>query len=154
VIARLGSGGQGTVFLGQAPDGTSVAVKLLHARLDGDPKVRSRFAGEIAAARRVASFCTARILAADVEGDSPYLVSEFIDGPALSQAVGERGPLTGDDLRRLAVGTATALVAIHAAGVVHRDFKPANILLGDQGRGWWTSASPAPWTPPPRSPSR
>jgi Protein kinase domain len=133
VTARLGSGGQGTVFLGQAPDGAAVAVKLLHARLDNTPEARVRFAREIGAARRVASFCTARILAADVEGETPYLVSEFIAGPTLSQAVRERGPLTGDDLHRLAVGTANALVAIHAAGVVHRDLKPANILLGEQG---------------------
>ncbi|WP_433228665.1 serine/threonine-protein kinase [Actinomadura formosensis] len=133
VTARLGSGGQGTVFLGQASDGALVAIKLLHTRLDGASRARVRFAREIGTARRVASFCTARVLAADVEGDVSYLVSEFIDGPTLSQAVRRRGPLTGDDLHRLAVGTATALVAIHAADVVHRDFKPSNILLGDQG---------------------
>jgi serine/threonine protein kinase len=133
VTARLGEGGQGTVFLGQAPDGMRVAVKLLHARFDGDAKARARFAREISAAQRVASFCTARVLAADVEGDSPYLVSEFIDGPALSQVVRERGPLVGDALHRLAVGTATALAAIHGASVVHRDFKPSNILLSSDG---------------------
>ncbi|GAA4621047.1 hypothetical protein GCM10023196_007390 [Actinoallomurus vinaceus] len=133
VVGRLGVGGQGTVFLGHAPDGSAVAVKVLHTRFDGDAKARARFAREIGAARRVASFCTARVLAAEVAGDTAYLVSELIAGPALSAVLAERGPLTGDDLHRLAVGTATALGAIHQAGVVHRDLKPSNILLGPQG---------------------
>ncbi|TNY38874.1 serine/threonine-protein kinase [Thermomonospora catenispora] len=133
LAGRLGSGGQGTVFLGHAPDGSPVAVKMLHARFDGDERARTRFAREIQAARQVASFCTARVLAADLADDTPYLVSEFIDGPSLATVVREQGPLAGDELHRLAVGTATALVAIHRAGVVHRDFKPSNILLASQG---------------------
>jgi ABC-type oligopeptide transport system substrate-binding subunit/serine/threonine protein kinase len=133
LIGRLGEGGQGVVYLGQDPDGEEVAVKLLHAQFSGDVKARARFAGELASAKRVAPFCTARILDADVEGDTPYLVSEYIDGPSLRQVVDAQGPRSGGVLQRLAIGTVTALTAIHEAGVVHRDFKPTNVLLAVDG---------------------
>ncbi|WP_051300046.1 ABC transporter substrate-binding protein [Actinomadura rifamycini] len=129
----LGEGGQGAVFLGEDEEGGAVAVKLLHARFSGDPKARSRFAAEVAVAKRVSPFCTARVLDSDVEGDRPYIVSEFIDGPSLSMVLAEDGPRRGADLDRLAIGTMTALAAIHQAGVVHRDFKPGNVLLAPDG---------------------
>ncbi|MEV5710571.1 serine/threonine-protein kinase, partial [Actinoallomurus sp. NPDC052274] len=133
LAGRLGEGGQGVVYLGEAPDGRQVAVKLLHAQFSGDTKVRARFAGELASAKRVAPFCTAQILDADVEGDTPYLVSEYIDGPSLRQVVDAEGPRWGSSLQRLAIGTVTALAAIHEAGIVHRDFKPSNVLLASDG---------------------
>ena len=133
LTGRLGEGGQGVVYLGEDPDGEMVAVKLLHAQFSGDTKARARFAGELASAKRVAPFCTAQILDADVEGDTPYLVSEFIEGPSLRQVVDAEGPRTGGVLQRLAIGTATALAAIHEAGIVHRDFKPTNVLLAADG---------------------
>ncbi|MDN3355015.1 ABC transporter substrate-binding protein [Actinomadura sp. DC4] len=133
LTGRLGEGGQGVVYLGEDPEGERVAVKLLHAQFSGDTKARARFAGELASAKRVAPFCTAQILDADVEGDTPYLVSEFIEGPSLRQVVDAEGPRTGGVLQRLAIGTATALAAIHEAGIVHRDFKPTNVLLASDG---------------------
>ncbi|GAB2862090.1 hypothetical protein GCM10022221_72400 [Actinocorallia aurea] len=123
LLGRLGEGGQGVVYLGEGADGEKVAVKVLHGGAAGD------FRREVAAARRVAPFCTARIL----EAGDDFVVSEFIEGPSLRQAVEGGGPLGGSDLYRLAVGTATALAAIHDAGVVHRDFKPGNVLLGPGG---------------------
>ncbi len=84
-------------------------------------------------ATSVARFCTAQILATGVHGDRPYIVSEYVRGPSLEQSVRDTGPRTGASLERLAMNTATALAAIHAAGVLHRDFKPANILLGPDG---------------------
>ncbi|MFI0484699.1 ABC transporter substrate-binding protein [Actinomadura sp. 9N215] len=129
----LGEGGQGTVYLGEDEPGHRVAVKLLHARFSGDPKARARFAAEVAVAKRVSAFCTARVLDSDVEGDSPYIVSEYIDGPPLSKVLAATGPRRGTELDRLAIGTMTALAAIHQAGVVHRDFKPANVLLAPDG---------------------
>src|SRR6266545_4479182 len=128
---RLGEGGQGTVFLGRSPSGEAVAVKLLHA-VD-DPKARSRFVRELAVAKQVATFWTAQVLDADVAGDRPYIVGEFVAGPTLQALVIEEGPRGKGALERLAIGTATALTAIHRAGVVHRDFKPANVLLGSDG---------------------
>jgi eukaryotic-like serine/threonine-protein kinase len=133
LLGRLGHGGQGVVYLGQDAAGAPVAVKVLHVDWAESPQARAQFVREIAAARQVAAFCTARILDADVDGDLPYVVSEYIEGPTLYARVRERGPVEGTGLDRLAVGTATALAAIHQAGVVHRDFKPGNVILGPDG---------------------
>jgi eukaryotic-like serine/threonine-protein kinase len=133
LLGRLGEGGQGTVYLGQPQSGQAVAVKLLRAEWTRDPVARARFAREVAAVGKVAPFCTARILDAQVDGDQPFVVSEFIDGPSLQAVVARHGPLSGSALDRLAVATATALSAIHQAGVIHRDLKPGNVLLGPDG---------------------
>ncbi|MFI6601346.1 serine/threonine-protein kinase [Nonomuraea sp. NPDC050536] len=130
---RLGQGGQGVVFLGHTPQGAQVAVKLLHASMSADPEVRRRFMGEVEAVRRVAPFCTAQVLDASLDGDRPYLVSEYVDGISLREHVIAKGPRLGGSLDRLAIGTATALGAIHRAGVIHRDFKPGNVLLSLDG---------------------
>ncbi|MGS2641968.1 protein kinase domain-containing protein [Streptosporangium sp. G12] len=130
---RLGEGGQGVVYLGESEDGERAAVKLLHVRFTEETHARSRFARELAAARRVAAFCTARVLAADLDGEAPYIASELIEGPSLREIVERDGPLAGEALERLAVGTATALTAIHHAGIAHRDFKPDNVMLATDG---------------------
>ncbi|SDG92158.1 protein kinase domain-containing protein [Nonomuraea jiangxiensis] len=132
ILGRLGEGGQGVVYLGEAADGRRVAIKMLGAGLD-DPDARVRFRQEIEYARRVKAFCTAQVLASGEAGGTPYVVSEFVDGPSLAQVIAERGALRGAELRRLAIGTLTALAAIHQAGVVHRDFKPGNVLLSRDG---------------------
>ncbi|GII66491.1 hypothetical protein Skr01_65760 [Sphaerisporangium krabiense] len=133
LTGRIGEGGQGVVYLGQDDAGERAAVKLLHVKFSGDRTARSRFARELKAAERVASFCTARVLAADLDGDTPYIASEYIDGRSLRETVETSGPLSGSTLERLAVGTATALTAIHHAGIVHRDFKPDNVLMAADG---------------------
>ncbi|MER6508500.1 serine/threonine-protein kinase [Nonomuraea sp. NPDC001636] len=138
LAGRLGEGGQGVVYLARSASGEPVAVKLLNA---GDQETRARLARELDALESIASFCTARVLGVSTRGSRPYVVSEFVDGPSLADRVAGnaagnaagRGPLRGGELERLAVGTATALAAIHAAGVVHRDFKPSNVLLGPDG---------------------
>jgi MFS family permease/predicted Ser/Thr protein kinase len=133
LVGRLGEGGQGVVFQGRAPDGVRVAVKLLRVGQGGDEAARRRFVRELSAAERVAGFCTARVLDADIEGDTPYIASEYVDGPSLQDLVREQGPRTGDDLLRLAIATVTALAAIHEAKIVHRDFKPPNVLMSPDG---------------------
>ncbi|MFD0685270.1 serine/threonine-protein kinase [Actinomadura fibrosa] len=133
LIGRVGEGGQGTVFLAADEDGRQVAIKLLHAELTSDDKARARFLRELEVAKRVAPFCTAQVLDADADGERPYIVSEYVRGPSLNQQVMEEGPLGGAVLDRLAVGTATALAAIHQAKIVHRDFKPHNVLIGPDG---------------------
>ncbi|MEV4168953.1 serine/threonine-protein kinase [Nonomuraea sp. NPDC049709] len=130
---RLGEGGQGIVYLATAPDGTKVALKLLRADLAGDAEASERFVREVAMARRVAPFCTAQVIETGLYGGRPYIVSEYIDGPTLADVVREQGPRSGAALHRLAIGTVTALVAIHQAGIVHRDFKPSNVLLASDG---------------------
>lgn len=133
LLGRLGQGGQGVVYLGSAPDGARVAVKTLHRDALDLPGLREQLAEEVEMARRVARFCTAQVLAADLDADPPYVVSEYVEGPSLQAVVRERGPLRGASLERLAVGTLTALAAIHQAGIVHRDFKPANVLMAPGG---------------------
>ncbi|WP_170316896.1 serine/threonine protein kinase [Acrocarpospora corrugata] len=130
---RIGEGGQGVVYLGVGSTGDQVAVKLLRSDLAGDPMMRERFLREVDAAKRVSPFCTAQLIETGVAGDQPYIVSEYIEGPTLQQRVLASGPLSGPALHRLAIGTATALAAIHQAGVVHRDFKPANVIMGPDG---------------------
>ncbi|MBB6119644.1 serine/threonine protein kinase [Nocardiopsis algeriensis] len=133
LVRSLGRGGFGEVFLGEAPDGSRAAVKMLHASWAGDADMRRRFAAEVEQARKVSGFCVAEILAADPDAPRPWIATEYIDGPTLHDFVQEKGPRSGSELHRLAVSTATALAAIHAAGVVHRDLKPENIMLAADG---------------------
>lgn len=133
LIGRLGAGGQGVVYLGRDEQGRWVAVKVINVDLHQHPRAKAQFVKEIAAARRVAPFCTAQILFADVDGDLPYVVSEFIEGVTLQRHVREQGPVAGNALHRLAVGTATALAAIHQSDVVHCDLKPDNVILAADG---------------------
>src|SRR3984885_5807992 len=133
LLGRLGEGGQGVVYLGRGagPGEERVAVKVLRSTVD--PMVLERLGRELDAIHQVQPFVTARIIEASADGERRFIVSEFIDGPSLQERVQARGPLPEGDLQRLAIGTATALTAIHGAGVVHRDFKPANVLLGPDG---------------------
>ncbi|WP_268643130.1 serine/threonine protein kinase [Nocardiopsis sp. EMB25] len=133
LVRSLGRGGFGEVFLGESGDGTRAAVKVLHASWAGDAEMRRRFTAEVEQARRVSGFCIAAIVDADPEAEEPWIATEYIDGPTLQDAVAQGGPRTGVELHRLAVSTATALAAIHAAGVVHRDLKPENIMLAPDG---------------------
>jgi serine/threonine protein kinase len=131
LLGRLGEGGQGVVFLAVGPTGSQAAVKLLPPTTD--PQVRSRFLKEVAAAQRVARFCTAQVLDAGIFERRPFIVTEYVSGPSLVEVIEQLGPRGGAALERIAIATLTALGAVHAAGMVHRDFKPANVLLGPDG---------------------
>lgn len=131
LLGRLGQGGQGVVYLARTPMDVRVAVKWLHP--SGGEENLERFLQEAEVARRVAAFCTAAVLSTGVEGGRPYIISEYVEGRSLDRVVRQDGPLAGGDLERLAIGTATALAAIHEADVVHRDFKPGNIIMGPSG---------------------
>ena len=133
LLGRLGEGGQGVVYLGRGsgPAEERVAVKVL--RSSADALTLERLARELDAIHQVQPFVTAGVIEASEDDGRRFVVSEFIDGPSLQDRVDASGPLAEGDLQRLAVGTATALTAIHGAGVVHRDFKPANVLLGPDG---------------------
>ncbi len=133
LLKRLGAGGMGRVFLGQSPSGRLVAVKLIRADLADDPGFRMRFAQEVAAARRVSGIYTAPVVDADPDGPQPWLVTAYVGGPSLADAVAAQGPMPSESVLTLAAGLAEGLSAVHAAGVVHRDLKPSNVLLAGDG---------------------
>jgi serine/threonine protein kinase len=133
LIGVLGEGGQGVVYLGEASTGRRVAIKVLRFGTAANSASHRRFLREADTARRVAAFCTAQVLDVGTHHDRPYVVSEYVPGMSLAEAVAADGPRTGHALQRLAVTTLTALAAIHRAGVVHRDFKPGNVILGGEG---------------------
>ncbi|MBM6401482.1 serine/threonine-protein kinase [Phycicoccus sonneratiae] len=129
LVQRLGEGGMGVVHLGLDRHGRAVAVKVLRAHVAHDPDARARLAREVDTLSRIRSPRIAPVVDADVDGDTPYVVTRFIDGPPLDDHVARRGPLPPEELHRLAAGLAEALDAIHSADVVHRDVKPGNVLL-------------------------
>ncbi|MGH9049071.1 MAG: serine/threonine-protein kinase, partial [Acidimicrobiia bacterium] len=130
---RLGAGGMGVVYLARRRRAQRVAIKIPRVDLARDPEFRERFRREAEAASAVAARCTARVLEVHSEGARPYIVTEYVDGPTLHAAVTAEGPLTGPDLVAFAVGVAEAMVAMHAAGVTHRDLTPGNVILGRWG---------------------
>ena len=133
LLARLGSGAMGFVYLGELPSGRRVAIKVVHRHLTFDPQFRHRFEREVTAARAVGGFWTAAIVDADPFAARPWLASEFIVGPTLEDAVNSHGPLPVDAARSVALGLVEALIAIHHVPLLHRDLKPSNILLAADG---------------------
>jgi serine/threonine protein kinase len=130
--AKIGSGGQGVVYLAESPKYGLVALKLLRRGFRGDTRAHDRFLGEVMTARRVGPQWTAPILDVSVRDDRPYIVSRFIPGGSLAGHVDKHGPFTGARLLTIAMRTAAALAAIHRAGVIHRDFKPHNVILNPE----------------------
>jgi serine/threonine protein kinase len=133
LTARLGSGGMGVVYLGVSWDGAPVAVKVLRPELAGDQEFRHRFGREVAALVQVKGVCTVRVIEADSQSATPFVVTEYAPGPSLSEYIDKHGSVGAEMLFGLATGLAEALTTIHAAGIMHRDLKPSNIILTDGG---------------------
>ncbi|MFE1440552.1 serine/threonine-protein kinase [Streptomyces sp. NPDC058739] len=133
LAARLGAGGMGRVYLSHTQGGRPVAIKVVRPELADDPDFRRRFSREVAAARRVRGAYTAELIDADSDGVPPWLVTLYVPGPSLAEAVGRGGPLPVPAVLWLMAGVAEALQAIHAEGIVHRDLKPSNVLLAADG---------------------
>ncbi|MFK3728665.1 MFS transporter [Streptomyces sp. NPDC088090] len=134
LIARLGAGGMGLVYLGRSDLGRTVAVKVVQAEHARNTEFRRRFAREVAAARRVGGAWTADVLDADTEADVPWVATQYIPGPDLTTVVSrDFGPLPERSVRVLAHRMALALRAVHEAGLIHRDLKPSNVLVTVDG---------------------
>jgi serine/threonine protein kinase len=133
LLGRLGAGGMGVVYLAFTPGGRPVALKVVRPELGDDASFRVRFRQEISAAQRVHGLYTAQLLDADSESTPAWLVTAYVAGPSLAEAVAAHGPMPEQSVLVLVAGVAEALAVIHAAGVVHRDLKPSNVLLAADG---------------------
>ena len=133
LLARLGAGGMGKVYLARTPDGHLCALKVVKEDLAHDSQFRARFAREVRTAQRVRGPFTPAVLDADPDAEAPWMATEYVPGPTLKEAVQENGPFPEESLRVLTLGLAQALSTIHAAGLMHRDLKPSNILLSPRG---------------------
>jgi len=133
LVGRLGAGAMGRVYLGRSAAGRLVAVKTIRIEFAEEPDFRTRFAHEVAAARRVSGAFTAPVVAADPEADVPWLATVYVPAPPLSALVQTCGPLPVPAVRWLAAGCAEALESIHGVGLVHRDLKPSNVLVSPDG---------------------
>jgi hypothetical protein len=133
LMARLGSGGMGRVYLSHTPGGRAVAVKVIRPELAENTEFRKRFRTEVAAASRVHGLYTAPVVDSDTESAMPWCTTAYVPGPSLSDAVRDHGPLPVDTVLRLIAGVAEALQAVHREGIVHRDLKPSNVLLASDG---------------------
>ncbi|MGW6510302.1 outer membrane protein assembly factor BamB family protein [Streptomyces niveus] len=130
VLRRIGSGGMGVVYLGVAGDGVPAAVKVIRPEYAEDRGFRRRFAQEARSSARVSGPGVAQVLAHGLNADLPWLATEFVAGPSLTDAVRDRTPM---DVARLGALLAAALRRIHDGSVVHRDLKPSNVMLGAAG---------------------
>jgi hypothetical protein len=133
LVARLGEGGMGQVFLALSPGGQPAAVKVIRAEFARDAEFGQRFAREVHAAQKVRGAHLAPLLGADPGGDRPWLATVYVAGPSLRELVTDYGPLPTAQVMLLAWGIAHALADIHAAEVVHRDLKPDNIMVDESG---------------------
>ncbi|MBB4932002.1 hypothetical protein F4561_002822 [Lipingzhangella halophila] len=133
LIGRLGAGGMGQVFFGRSVGGRAVAIKRIHPHMATDPSFRERFAREVTAARQVSGAFTAPVLDADTDAEMPWLVTSYVPSLPLDEAVKRYGPLPEHTQRVLAAGLAEALSEIHRVGLIHRDLKPGNVLLAEDG---------------------
>ncbi|MYS07286.1 ABC transporter substrate-binding protein [Streptomyces sp. SID6041] len=133
LLGRLGAGGMGVVYLGRTAAGELAAVKVTHADQADQPDFRARFRREVEAARRVSSPWAVPVTGADPDAPEPWMATAFVAGPSLGEAVTAHGPLPERSVRHLGWAVARALAAVHAAGLVHRDVKPGNVLLAVDG---------------------
>ncbi|MGX7757933.1 protein kinase domain-containing protein [Streptomyces angustmyceticus] len=133
LLARLGSGGMGTVYLARSPGGRTLALKTMHARIATTTEFRTRFRLEADAARVIGGRYGAQVVDADPLAETPWMATEYVLGPPLDEAVRPAGPLPEGAVRALGAALCAALGQLHRSDVVHRDLKPSNIMVTAHG---------------------
>ena len=142
ILGRIGTGGMGIVYRAHDADGNDVAIKLLRHEISDDARARERLAREVTAQKLVRSDNIVRILDAELDSSEAFVVTEFIPGPTLEDAVHTHGGLHPEAVREIALVMGETLQAIHGAGVIHRDLKPSNVMLRGATEGDLTGFDP------------
>ncbi len=138
VDSLLGEGGMGKVYTATGPDGTRVALKLVKDDYARDETFRRRFYREARIAQTVKHPNVVPVLDTGEHDGLPYMAQRFIEGLSLDEKLKRDGPLDVQTAVRVCTDVAAGLEALWSAGMVHRDVKPANILLDEEGRGYIT----------------
>lgn len=133
VLGRLGTGEIRPVYLARSSYGQWLAVHTVYPTDATRAEVRDAFQLDAERARAIDSPHVTRVLDTSVDGHVPYLVSEFVDGPTLDEEIAARGPLSGVELRRVAVAVASAVDAFTRARIVHSRLTPSDVILGVTG---------------------
>lgn len=133
---QIGSGSMGQVWAGRDVDGHRLAFKLLRSEFAEDPDVVTRFLQERKLLVGLVSPHVIRVHDLVIEGPRLAIVLDYIPGPSLRELLHQRGNLPPAEVARLGAAMADGLAAVHAAGILHRDFKPENVLLTESAAGW------------------
>jgi serine/threonine protein kinase len=134
LLERIAEGGMGTVYKGRhRPTGNMVAVKIVPPHLAANPAYLKRFEKEYAAARTLDHPNIVKALEFGHNGESPYLVMEFVEGESLGQLLERSGRIAETEAIKIIAQVAQGLHKAHKLGLVHRDVKPDNILLTPDG---------------------
>ncbi|WP_260462054.1 serine/threonine-protein kinase [Streptomyces lateritius] len=133
LLARIGEGGMGRVYLSRTRGNQPVALKVIRREYAQDEEFRRRFEQEATSARRVRGYHIVPVVDHDTTGPQPWLATTYVPGLALDQLLTGHGTLPLTTVLQLTGCAAEALHAVHKAGVIHRDMKPSNILIGSEG---------------------
>jgi serine/threonine protein kinase len=136
IEAELGEGGMGYVFRAAGPGGSEVALKVVKPEMARDEILRKRFAREAQIASTVKHPHVVPVLDSGEQDGLPFMAQQFIRGGSLDDRIKDGGPLDLETAIAVCTAVATGLDALHEAGLVHRDVKPANILLDEQGTAY------------------
>ena len=134
LVEQIGKGGMGVVWKARDDEtGQIVALKLLRDGHSDDPEYRRRFEHELAIASRITSPHVVKVLGYGEREGQPYIAFELVEGTSLRQMIADYGPSTWPAARTILLQLAEGLADAHAAGVIHRDVKPSNVLIGPDG---------------------
>ncbi|MEU7724369.1 serine/threonine-protein kinase [Streptomyces sp. NPDC040724] len=133
LLARIGEGGMGSVYLSRTRGNQPVALKVIRREYAQDPEFRRRFEQEARSARQVQGYHIVPVVDHDTNGPQPWLATTYVPGLALDDVLALHGPLPPAAALQLTGCAAEALHSVHKAGVIHRDLKPSNVLIGSEG---------------------